>query len=211
MFPYLPNWLTLRALCCVPKRTECLVHLHTVNRCFLQTAQNWEIIPKLNPFSVALKILAHKNPKRMYCQLFICADYVIKTCLWKTIHLLFPAYWVQFNYYFRDKHYGLLLFIYLCCDKTGIHKQTGNIHVKLALLSWFSSASDVENEIWKRNIFFRGHWLILIHLARIIFSLSFILEIRKNKNNSSNCPGIFFFILINYLSKSSIDFSLNSK
>lgn len=128
----------------------------------------------------------------MYCQLFIWADYVIKTCLWKTIHLLFPAYWVQFNYYFRDKHYGLLLFIYLCCDKTGIHKQTGNIHVKLTLLSWFSSASEVENEIWKRNIFFQRS-LVNLHSSGKDHFLSSILEIRKKKNNSSNCPGIFYF------------------
>lgn len=42
---------------------------------------------------------------------------------------------LQFNYDFRDKHYGFLLFIYLGCDKTGIHKQTGSIYVKLTLLS----------------------------------------------------------------------------
>ena len=98
----------------------------------------------------------------------------------------------QFNHHFRDKHYGLVLFIYLGWDKTGIHKQTGSIHVKLTLLSSFNAALEVEKKMWKNNISFQRSPFNL-HLSGMdqFRSASFILEIREKEKSSSNGSGIF--------------------
>lgn len=46
----------------------------------------------------------------------------------------------------------------------------------------------------------RGHCLIFIHKARVIFlPVFFILEIGKKKKNASNCLGFFFHSLASYL------------
>lgn len=52
----------------------------------------------------------------------------------------------------------------------------------------------------------RGHCLIFIHKARVIFlPVFFILEIGKKKKNASNCFGIFFFFIpVSYLGQSAM-------
>lgn len=172
LFPYLPNWPILRALCWVPKRTECLVHLHTVNRCFLQTAQNWEIILKLNPFTEALKTLANKNSPKDELPVVYMSRLCYKNMFMKG-HSSFVSCILSFSLTTISET-SIMGFYYLSICvviKLGfINRQAVYISNLLYCLgSVLLQKLKIKSE--RERLSSRGHCLIFIHLAEIIFSL----------------------------------------